>query len=79
VAPSADNNARPSLVAVLAERRRALGLRQVDVAAIIGVGQQEVSNWERGHSDPRLVNLERYAAALGGHVAVVLPEGSVDE
>lgn len=34
------------------QRRRAAGLRQVDVAAVLGVTQTAVSRWERGRRQP---------------------------
>ena len=44
-------------------RRRYMS--QVDMAKRLGVSQPMVSKLERGHTDPRLSTLERYADALG--------------
>ena len=35
------------------KRRLDLGLRQADVAEIIGCNQMTIVNWEKGHTDPR--------------------------
>jgi transcriptional regulator with XRE-family HTH domain len=58
----------------LVARRRELGLRQADIAERVGVGQQQVSHWERGQFLP-LHALFAYAEAVG--LRVVL--GLVDE
>ena len=55
---------RQELVAELTARRRAVGLSQTEVAALMGTSQSAVARLEAGHSDVRISTLERYAAAL---------------
>lgn len=62
-----------SVVRALVERRKALRLRQKDVAELMHVGQSAVCQFERGH-DPHLSTLTRYARAVGVSVAVALDE-----
>lgn len=66
----ADAETRQRLLAVLVERRKALGLKQSDLAAHLGVGQQEVSMIERGKVGLRLETLQRYARAVGVRLRV---------
>lgn len=61
-----------SLVQTLRARRKALGLRQADVAAALGFGQQYVSYWERGDGDPSLAHLQAYARLVGLEVRIDL-------
>lgn len=49
----------------IAERRRARGLTQGQVAVHMGVSPQAVSKWERGLACPDLVFLDDLAALLG--------------
>lgn len=44
--------------------RRALGIRQLDVAAAVGVSTQAVWAWEHGRSEPRGAHRQRYAEVL---------------
>ena len=37
----------------ISKRRLDLGLRQVDVAKLIGCDKTSVVNWEKGHTSPR--------------------------
>lgn len=48
----------------IAERRRARGLTQGQVAAYMGVSPQAVSKWERGLACPDLVFLDDLAELL---------------
>ena len=48
----------------LTARRRAAGLSQTEVAALMGTSQSAVARLEAGHNDVRISTLERYAAAL---------------
>jgi transcriptional regulator with XRE-family HTH domain len=48
----------------LAPRRRRLGLSQTDLASLLGVTQQAVSDWERGITTPVTDSLPGLAAAL---------------
>ncbi|GGS88362.1 helix-turn-helix domain-containing protein [Nonomuraea spiralis] len=63
------------LIAALADARRAVGLRQQDVAAAIGLavksGPSMVCNWERGRSAPRVGHTCAYAELLGRRVVAV--------
>lgn len=58
----------------LAQRRQRLGLSQTQVAARMGTSQSAVARLEGGDADVRLSTLERYAAALGVRLQVVLQE-----
>ncbi len=49
----------------LAERRRAAGLSQADVAERMRTSQSAVARLEANRGDLRLSTLERYAQALG--------------
>lgn len=60
-----DTEKAAGLLAQLVALRKDKGLRQVDVAASMGVGQPSVSELERGETNPRLDTLQRYAAAIG--------------
>lgn len=55
---------RRELVEGLAARRRAIGLSQTEVAALMRTSQSAVARLEAGHNDVRISTLERYAAAL---------------
>lgn len=55
---------RRELVEDLAARRRASGLSQTEVAALMHTSQSAVARLEAGDSDVRISTLERYAAAL---------------
>lgn len=52
--------------------RKAKKLRQVDVAARMGIGQPSVSELERGEVPPKVETLERYAAAISGTLKFVV-------
>ena len=53
------------LLSELVQLRKDKGLRQVDVAASMGVGQPSVSELERGETNPKLDTILRYASAIG--------------
>ena len=59
---------RSRLVRELAEQRQAAGLSQTEVAARMGTSQSAVARLESGTADVRASTLERYAAAVGGHI-----------
>lgn len=44
--------------------RRALGVRQIELARAVGVSPQAVWAWERGKSEPTGDNRRRYGALL---------------
>jgi DNA-binding XRE family transcriptional regulator len=56
------------LMVRLAERRRALGLTQVEAARRLHVSVSALGRLERGEADPRLSTLARYVAIVGGTV-----------
>ncbi|MFI6155297.1 helix-turn-helix domain-containing protein [Kitasatospora sp. NPDC051170] len=58
----------------LAELRRKAGLTQKEVAALMGVSQERVSQIEHGQIDS-LDNLRAYSAAIGGEVEVLVRHG----
>lgn len=55
---------RRELARQLADRRRAAGLTQVEIADRMGTSQGQVTRFESG-ADTRLSTVARYAAALG--------------
>ncbi len=55
---------RRELARQLADRRRAAGLTQVEIAQRMGTSQGQVTRFESG-ADARLSTVARYAAALG--------------
>lgn len=67
-----------ALLADLAEAlgavRRARGLRQADVAALMGTTQSCVSDFERAKTNPQLSFVARYAAAVGAELRVDVAE-----
>jgi predicted transcriptional regulator len=65
---------RRTLGEELVARRRELGLSQTEVAARMGTSQSAVARLETGQGDVRLSTLERYAAALGSEVIVMVAE-----
>jgi transcriptional regulator with XRE-family HTH domain len=60
---------RRRLVAELTAQRRSAGLSQTEVAARMGTSQSAVARLETGDADVRVSTLERYAAAIGSHLA----------
>lgn len=70
-----EDYARAELLNDLVALRRASGLRQVDVAAAMGVGQPSVSELERGETSPKLSTLQRYARAIGAKIDFSVTEG----
>ena len=57
-----ENVAKGSDVLRLREMRLQAGYKQDEVSERLGVGQNTVSRWESGHSDPSLNNLIRLAS-----------------
>ncbi len=66
----ADAEARSRLIDDLVKRRRALGLKQKQVAAAMGTAQSFVSDFENGRTDPHLSTFQRYARAVEAAVLV---------
>jgi len=60
---------RRQLVQELAAQRQSAGLSQTEIAARMGTSQSAVARLEAGEADVRASTLERYAAAIGGHIA----------
>ncbi len=58
---------RRELARQLADRRRAAGLTQVQIAERMGTSQGQVTRFESG-ADTRLSTVARYAAALGVNI-----------
>ena len=56
-----------TLVGRLRKARLEAGLRQQDVAELLGVNVQCVSNWENGRSRPRWVGAEDIERVLAQH------------
>jgi transcriptional regulator with XRE-family HTH domain len=55
----------------LREVREAQAVTQVELAKDLGIGQNRVSQIERGDIDhSRVLTLRRYVEALGGHLSV---------
>ncbi|UKA63448.1 helix-turn-helix domain-containing protein [Arthrobacter sp. FW306-04-A] len=60
---------------MIRERREALGLDQAALAALLDVGQQAVSGWERGRSRPRRAMLTHLAKVLSADENALLDAG----
>lgn len=60
-----------SYVATLADVRRRRGVKQVELAELLGVAQNQVSNIER-QQDMLLSTVHRYVVALGGELQLVV-------
>jgi len=59
--------------------RKAAGLTQTQLAAVLGVSQNRISRLERGEaSSVQMATLERYVSALGGELRVSMRVGDVD-
>jgi transcriptional regulator with XRE-family HTH domain len=54
-----------SVFIALRERRRALGLRQIDLAVIAGYNEADINRWEMGREIPRGRCLLNWCDALG--------------
>lgn len=64
-----------SLGALIRDRREALDMDQAELAALLNVGQQAISTWERGKSRPRRAMLGEVAMALGVDEQALLEAG----
>lgn len=56
------------LIDRLIEMRRAAGLKQRDVAELLGITQSAIAKFESAERDPRLSTVRRYALAVGAVV-----------
>jgi ribosome-binding protein aMBF1 (putative translation factor) len=65
---------RRAVIRQLAARRASLGLSQTAVAARMRTSQPVVARLESGDLDSRLSTIERYAAAVGLEVDLVVRE-----
>ena len=63
------------LAAALGAARRARGLRQADVAELMGTSQSCVSDFERAKTNPQFDFIARYAAAVGADLRVAVSDG----
>jgi DNA-binding XRE family transcriptional regulator len=59
---------RRELMRALAAERRAIGLTQTEMAAVLGTSQSQVARLESGNADARLSTVARFAAALGKRI-----------
>lgn len=73
---SEDAELRQELFNSLVEYRKQSTMTQVQVAALMGVGQPTVSEFESGKVAPRLSTLQKYARALGLKIEFTIQEGS---
>ena len=56
----------PKTVGEMVRKRRLdLGLRQIDIAKIIGCDEMSVVNWEKGHRTPRINHMAGVVKFLG--------------
>ena len=63
---------RPVVVlfgAIVAERRRLLGISQETLAERVGISQESLSRMEQGYIAPRFERLQLFADALGCSIA----------
>ena len=62
----------------VAAARAQSGLSQIQLAALTGIDQSDLSKIERGVSNPSVLTLERIAKALGGNlqISIKLPSAS---
>ena len=56
------------LLYALIQARKSAGLKQRDVAELLGIKQSSVAAFERYDNDPRLSTIRRYALAVGARV-----------
>ena len=63
------------LGAALGAVRRARGMRQADVAELMGTSQSCVSDFERAKTNPQFDFIARYAAAVGAELRVAVADG----
>lgn len=71
---SIKSNAVRKLVTTLKDRRLNLDISQRQLDDLVGVSDCMIAKWENGQRSPTAENLERWAKALGLHVAL-LPSG----
>lgn len=75
-----DASKRDEVLRNLVEHRKRSGLRQIDVAESMGIGQPSVSELERGETSPKLETLQRYARAIGATIHIhIAPDNSEED
>lgn len=57
---------------MLIAHRKVQGLRQKDVAKLMGIGQPAISELESGNTVPKLDTVQRYAKAVGYRLTYTL-------
>jgi transcriptional regulator with XRE-family HTH domain len=59
-------------IGALVKRRHDLGLSQRELDKMVGVSDCMIAKWEAGHRSPTAESLEKWAAALGMTVELVV-------
>lgn len=67
------------LAMMLYDARMARGLTQTEAASRSGMRQQVISRWERSHPNIQLASLQRYLAALGYTLGIVVSDAETGE
>jgi transcriptional regulator with XRE-family HTH domain len=63
-----------SIESVISDRRRHLGMTQMELADLLGVRQRDVARWEHGRAQlPAIPQLERLSQVLGLPVGSLVP------
>ena len=68
-------NAYMDLIMLSNEVRQSSGITQTQIAKVLGVNQDKISNYESGKVSPRLDLYLRYLDALGYTLKIVPKEG----
>lgn len=74
-----DADAALDLAMLLYDARMARGLTQIEAASRSGMRQQVMSRWERSHPNIQLASLQRYLAALGYTLGIVVSDAETGE
>lgn len=62
---------RYRLMRELREARRAAGIKQTAIAALVGTHSVQIAKWERGETVPRFASFIDWAEAVGFRVELV--------